>query len=88
MAAGCPVVATAVAGTSEVVTDGKTGFLVNSRNPEALAQKIAKLLKDPQLREKMGEAGVKRVEEHFTLEKMVRSYEALYKNLKDRQEKL
>lgn len=81
MAAGCPVLATAVAGTPEIVIDGETGFLVNSRDPEALAQKIAKLLKNPQLREKMGEAGVKRIEEHFTLEKMVRSYEALYRNL-------
>jgi glycosyltransferase involved in cell wall biosynthesis len=84
MAAGCPVVATAVAGTPEVVIDGETGFLVNSRDPEALAQKIAKLLKDPQLRETMGEAGVKRIKEHFTLEKMVQNYETLYRNLMDR----
>jgi glycosyltransferase involved in cell wall biosynthesis len=84
MAAGCPVVATAVAGTPEVVMDRETGFLVNSRDPEALAQKIAKLLEDPQLRRKMGEAGVKRVEEHFTLEKMAQNYEALYRNLMTR----
>ena len=84
MAAGCPVVATAVAGTPEVVMDRETGFLVNSRDREALAQKIAKLLKDPQLRETMGEAGVKRIKEHFSLEKMVQNYEALYENLMDK----
>ena len=84
MAAGCPVVATAVAGTPEVVIDGKTGFLVNSRDSEALAQEIAQLLKDPLLRQKMGETGVRRVEEHFALEKMVRSYEALYRDLMSR----
>jgi len=83
MAAGCPVVATAVGGTPEVVMDRETGFLINSRDPEALAQKIALLLKDSQLRQKMGEAGMRRIEEHFTLEKMVQNYEALYKNLMD-----
>lgn len=83
MAAGCPVVATAVAGTPEVVVDCETGFLVNSRDPEALGQKMAKLLKDSQLRQEMGQAGMKRIEEHFRLEKMVRGYEALYRHLMD-----
>jgi len=81
MAAGCPVVATAVAGTPEVVIDGETGFLVNPRDPKALAQKIRLLLQDQALCKKMGEAGAKRAREHFSLERMVQEYEALYKQL-------
>lgn len=87
MAAGCPVVATAVAGTPEIVLDRETGFLVESRDPETLAQKIAELLKDSQLREEMKRAGIKRIEENFTLEKMVQKYEAVYSNLTCVQEK-
>lgn len=88
MTAGCPVVATAVGGTPELVINGKTGFLVDSCDSEALAREIAKLLKNPQLCETMGEAGAKRIEEHFTLEKIVQNYETLYRNLMDREEKL
>ncbi len=81
MAAGCPVVATAVGGTPEVVIDGETGFLVPPRDPKALTQKIKLLLQDQALRERMGQAGTKRAKEHFALEKMVREYEALYESL-------
>ena len=81
MAAGCPVVATAVAGTPEVVLDGETGFLVSPRDPQALAQKIRLLLQDHALRRKMGEAGAKRAKAYFSIERMVREYEALYKQL-------
>ena len=81
MAAGCPVVATAVAGTPEVVVDGETGFLVPPQDPEALARKMKLLLQDQPLRAKMCLAGTKRVREHFSLEKMVREHEALYREL-------
>jgi len=81
MATGCAVVGTSVGGTPELVIDGETGFLANPRDPESLAQKMAQLLKDSQLRQKMGEAGAKRVTETFTLDKMVQRYEALYKEL-------
>jgi len=81
MAAGCPVVATAVAGTPEVVIDGETGFLVPPQDPVALARKIKLLLQDQPLREKMCLAGTKRAREHFSLEKMVREYETLYREL-------
>jgi len=83
MAAGCPVVATAVGGTGELVVDGKTGFLTNPRDPEFLAKKIDYLLADHQLRLSMGIAGVKRVKETFTRERMVSEYECLYEHIFD-----
>jgi glycosyltransferase involved in cell wall biosynthesis len=81
MAAGLPVVATAVGGTPEVVVEGETGFLVPPRDPEALAEAILRLLREPDLRRRMGEAGRKRVAEHFSVEQMVQKTEALYEHL-------
>ncbi len=77
MAAGLPVVATAVGGLPEVVVDGVTGFLVpasGSREAlaEALAARVARLLRDPDLRSAMGEAGVRRVEQVFSIDVVAR----------------
>jgi len=81
MAAGLPVVATAVGGTPEVVVNGVTGFLVPPRDPDALAKAIIRLLCDPDLRRRMGKAGRERVERFFSVERMVRATEALYEEL-------
>ncbi len=53
MAAGVPVVATAVGGVPEMVTDAVTGLLVPSRNPTALASALARLIADDELRHKL-----------------------------------
>jgi len=82
MAAGCPVVATAVGGTPELVVDRRTGFLVPPQDSGALMRKIVEFLADLDLRKKMGEAGTKHVRENFGLEQMVQKYEALYQELK------
>ncbi len=81
MAAAKPVVATRVGSLPEQVDEGKTGFLVESGNPETLADKMIRLLQDPALAKQMGEAGRKRVEKHFTLEQMVNQTEALFERL-------
>ena len=78
MAAGKPVVASAVDGTVEAVVDDVTGFLVPPKNTEALQESLMKLLEDADLAEQMGLSGRKRVEEHFSLEKQVRRVEQLY----------
>ncbi len=57
MAAGVPVVASNVGGTSELVADGVNGFLVPPGAPEALARRIRQLLDDPDLRTRLGRAG-------------------------------
>lgn len=78
MGSGLPVIATNVGGNPEVVVDGETGILVPPQDPEKMAEAIMKILKNPDLANKMGHAGRKRVEEKFSLDRMVREYEAIY----------
>ena len=78
MAAGLPVVGTNVPGTQELVVDGVTGYLVPAKNPRQLATQLRRLLADPSLRTQMGEAGRKRMQEHFSLTAMVRQHEEVY----------
>jgi len=78
MAHARPVVATPVGGTPEVVVDGETGLLVPPRNPAALADAIRRLLDDPDLAKRLGEAGRRRVEKLFSLESMTRRVLELY----------
>jgi glycosyltransferase involved in cell wall biosynthesis len=78
MAAGLPVVGTDVAGTQELVVDGITGYLVPAKNPRQLASQLQRLLADPALRRQMGEAGRRRVQEHFSLIAMVQRHEEVY----------
>ena len=83
MAGGLPVVATAVAGTPELVVDGETGFLVPPDAPDCLAEAILRLLHDPCLARRMGQAGRSRVEQQFSLERMVQETEAAYEFVLD-----
>jgi glycosyltransferase involved in cell wall biosynthesis len=78
MRAVLPVVASNVGGIPEVVADGETGILVPRDDVDALASALRRLLDDPNLRARMGEAGERRFAECFTLDRMVASYEALY----------
>jgi len=84
MAAGCPVISTKNVGAiHETVIDGKTGILVEKKNPTAVAEAIIKLIEHPELRIKMGMAGRKRYEQYFTQEKnienMIRVFEGTLK---------
>jgi glycosyltransferase involved in cell wall biosynthesis len=81
MAAGLPVVATATGGTTDVLVDGETGLLVPPGNPTALADSIRRLLSDAELRATMGQAGRRRVAEHFSVKQMVGRTQALYESL-------
>ena len=76
-----PVVATAVGGNSELITDGVTGFLSPAGEPEPLARKIIALLEDPDLRRRMGEQGRKFFEANLTLEQMVSRTQQAYQSL-------
>jgi alpha-maltose-1-phosphate synthase len=96
MACETAVVASAVGGIKEVVLDGKTGFLVpleqmkespfEATNPEKfardLAARINQLMKAPQLRERLGKAGRKRVEESFSWAAIAKKTKKLYETLK------
>jgi glycosyltransferase involved in cell wall biosynthesis len=81
MAAGKPVVATAVSGTPEVVVEGETGFLVEPKNVPQLAERLSRLAQDRDLRLRMGAAGRARVTSLFSAEAMVRASEAIYREL-------
>ncbi len=80
MAAGRPVVATAVDGTPEAVEEGKTGFLVPPGDFRGAAERMLRLLNDPALARAMGEEGRRRVAE-FDAGLMVRRQEELYRRL-------
>jgi glycosyltransferase involved in cell wall biosynthesis len=81
MAAHLPVVATATGGTPDVVVDGETGFLVPPGDPPALARALGRLLADPGLRDRMGQAGRHRISESFSIDQMVELIESLYEGL-------
>jgi type III pantothenate kinase len=66
MAAGKPVVASAVGGLLDLVADGETGLLVPPRDVTALRSALERLLADGELRRRMGEAGRERVRESFS----------------------
>jgi glycosyltransferase involved in cell wall biosynthesis len=79
IARGIPVVAPAVGGICEIITDGVEGFLIESRNPEAFAEKCLLLWKDKELRERMSKAARDRTESSFSAEKMAENYYHLYR---------
>ena len=81
MAAGLPVVATAVGGAPELVADGQTGLLVPPAQAEALEQAIMQMLENPAQAKNMGQAGHERVLTHFSLAQTVAATTALYDEL-------
>jgi glycosyltransferase involved in cell wall biosynthesis len=83
MAAGKPVVATAVSGTPEAVRDGVSGFLHPPEDSAAMAQSLARLLKDRDLAKRMGEEGRKGLKGSFQIGEMLSEIEALYQEVVD-----
>jgi len=80
MACAKPVIATNVGGAMDIVTP-ETGILIPPDNPSALANSIIKFLESPKLRSRMGKAGRKRVEEYFTISKMLHNIQNIYYSL-------
>src|SRR5690606_10935797 len=78
MAMQIPPVSFRSGGIPEVVLHGETGFLAEERDIEALAHYLTVLLQQPELRNRMGEAGRRRVEQEFNLETQNAKLEALY----------
>ena len=77
MACEVPCVATDVGGNNELIDDG-TGFLVLSKNPELLAEKITALLRDEKLRLEIGKKAREKVVKKFGIDKKVKEYENIY----------
>jgi glycosyltransferase involved in cell wall biosynthesis len=74
MSCGKPVVASTVAGNPLAVVDGVTGFLVKEQDPAALAAAMARLLDDPDLRQRMGAASRARIEQELGWPHLARRY--------------
>jgi len=81
MAAGLPVIATAVGGLPEVVTDGENGLLIPPRDAEALATALARLLEASDFAKKLGQNARKHVREHFSLDRLGREINEIYEEL-------
>jgi glycosyltransferase involved in cell wall biosynthesis len=83
-----PVVATSFGGSPEVVLHGKTGLVLNPFDVEAFAGAVGGLLRDPELRLRMGEAGHRRLSELFTIERLAREYLEEYERARELAERL
>jgi glycosyltransferase involved in cell wall biosynthesis len=81
MLARLPVVATTVGSVPEAVREGETGLLVPPDDAAALAAALGRLLADPALRSRLGEAGRRLALERFTAAAMARSFERLYEEI-------
>lgn len=82
-AAGLPVIATRAGGMPEAVADGESGVLVEPGDSAELAKRMIRLLRDPELRQQMGEAGRRHVVEYFSPATMVSGNLSIYKELID-----
>lgn len=78
---GVPVVATNADGLAENIADGETGYIVPIYDAQALAHKIMILIKDKELRTKMGAAGAERARSLFKIEDQVEKFKKFYESV-------
>ena len=81
MSIGLPIIASNVGGINEQVVNNKNGYLVPQGNEKTLKEKLIKLIKNPALREKMGQNSRKKVSEKFSLQKLHQRTCQVYKEV-------
>jgi glycosyltransferase involved in cell wall biosynthesis len=81
MASTTPVVATQIHGITEQIVDGKEGILIPPRDTDELARAVKQLIRDRELSARLGTTARKRVENSFSVRKMVRETEKVYSAL-------
>lgn len=81
LACGIPVVASDTGGTSEVIREGQTGYLCPSSDLDAFADRVVRLLRDPELRARLGRNGRALVECQYSWTRVVEMTERLYERL-------
>jgi len=75
---GKPAVATSVGGVPEVLEEGRTGWLVDVGDHQAIARHVVRLLDAPELRAKMGATARATIEQQFSFESRTKALETLY----------
>lgn len=83
IANGVPILATRVGGIPEVLVDGENGYFIE-RNPLDIANKIKRVFDDEPLRKSMGDRGIEKYLNEFTVDRMGEEYMKIYSRLSDR----
>lgn len=86
-ACGLPVVATRWRGIPSIVDEGQTGFLVEPHDPEAVADRLARLAHDGELRARMGDAGRRKFEQEYTISRHLEQLRDVFLEVADFQYK-
>ena len=81
MGCGLPCVATRVGGNAEALEEGTSGYMVESEDSDAMAERILRLLQDPESRARMGAAALRTVTDRFSVEAMMNSLMDVYEEL-------
>jgi glycosyltransferase involved in cell wall biosynthesis len=81
MACGLPCVASETGGNGELIENGRTGYLTPVGDPQAAAERILSLLRDPAGAQRMGQAGRRIVENEFSMQSMIHRLTVLYEGL-------
>jgi glycosyltransferase involved in cell wall biosynthesis len=81
MSCGLPVVATDIGGNNEVISSGVNGLLVAPKNPIEMAQAVLRLLDNPKLRERLGDAARNTIEDRYTWDKIADRILSCYENI-------
>lgn len=76
-----PVIATRISGTVDVVEPEKSGILIDPENPEALAQAMERVIKNPEMACQLGKNARQKIKESFSLDEIALRYSKLYQNL-------
>jgi glycosyltransferase involved in cell wall biosynthesis len=81
MAVGRPIVATRVGEAPAILEDGRDGFLVEPRDVDGMTAALLRLITEPGLRARVGEAARQKVEGRFTVQDMTQAYETIYEEM-------
>jgi glycosyltransferase involved in cell wall biosynthesis len=81
MSAGLPVIVSDIPGNRDLVIDGETGFLVRLGDRAGFAARTSELLKQPDLAARLGATGKQRIEQEFSVGRMIDRHEELYRSL-------
>src|SRR5262249_53603566 len=87
MSAARPVIARDVGALGEVVAHGETGLVIEGDQPEAVAAPLGALIRDPGRGGRMGQAGQRRAEALYSIERHAERMECLYRHVLDRRER-